>query len=418
MLYNKYTAQNLNAGADLSGRGRLIVGAYHGSEANPAAGAVINVMSGGNIVERLIADSSGQSEEIILPTPSAEFSMNENMPKPYGEYDIIVESGQFGTTRVNGAQILPNATAVQEVTLRGENSEITVDEPALWGEYPPKIAENDQKPLPPSTGFIVLDRAVVPEFVIVHAGTPTNASAQNYWVPFKDYIKNVASSEIYANWPEQTLRANILAIISLTLNRVYTEWYRNQGYDFTITNSTAYDQAFTYGRNIFQEISVVVDDIFTSFITKPSINQPLFTQYCDGQKSSCPTWMSQWGSKSLGDQGYGDIDILRHYYGSDIYIMQAEKVSGIPSSFPGTTLQTGSNGPNVRVIQTQLNAVANNFPAIKKVRVSGDYDNDTMLAVKEFQKIFNLPQSGIVDFATWYRISEKFVAVTKIAEGS
>ena len=251
--------------------------------------------------------------------------------------------------------------------------------------------------------------------MIVHDGHPTNVNAPKYWVPFKDYIKNVASSEVYANWPEETLKANILCIISFTLNRVFTEWYRNQGHDFTITSSTAVDQKYSHGRNIFTEISMVVDNLFNTYITRPGIRQPLFAQYCDGRRVSCPNWLSQWGSKYLGDQGYDAVSILRHYYGSDIYLANAPKVEGVPSSFPGTSLQTGSSGPNVRTIQEQLNTISNNFPAIPKVRVDGTFGEETRNAVLAFQRIFDLPQSGIVDFPTWYRISGIYVALARLA---
>ena len=265
---------------------------------------------------------------------------------------------------------------------------------------------------------MVLPEVVIPEFIVVHAGRPTDASAPNYYVPFKDYIKNVACCEIYANWPEETLKANIWAIISLTLNRVYTEWYRGQGFNFTITNSTAFDQAFTYGRNIFDEISNVVDNIFNSYITRPGIRQPLFTQYNDGKRVNNPGWLSQWGSKYLGDQGRDAVSILKNYYGPNIYLENANKVAGVPSSYAGTPLQTGSVGPDVRTIQEQLNAISNNYPAIPKVRVDGIFGPETRNAVIEFQKIFNMPQTGIVDFATWYRISFIYVAVAGLATGA
>jgi hypothetical protein len=235
-------------------------------------------------------------------------------------------------------------------------------------------------------------------------------------VPFKDYIKNVACCEIYATWPEQTIIANVLAIISFTLNRVYTEWYRGRGYDFTITNSTAFDHAFSYGRNIFERISQLVDDVFSTYITRPNIRQPLFSQYCDGQKVSCPNWMTQWGSKTLGEQGHDAISILRNFYGQDVYLKQATRGEGVPASFSGANLQTGSSGEAVRTIQTQLNAISNNYPLIKKQRVDGVFGPETLAAVETFQKIFSLPASGIVNFATWYKISAIFVAVERLAE--
>lgn len=294
-----------------------------------------------------------------------------------------------------------------------EPTTINIKENTLWGDFPPKIPEAEVKPLPEASGFVVLDEVVIPEFIVVHSGGP-NSAGQDYWVPFKDYIKNVASSEIYSTWPVATIRANVLAIISFTLNRVFTEWYRGQGKNFTITNSTAFDQAFSYGRNIYAEISNIVDEVFTNYITRNGIMQPLLTQYCDGKRVSCPNWLSQWGSATLGEQGRNYLEILKNYYG-DIYIDQAKIVSGVPVSYPGAPLNLGSNGAAVRTIQNQLNAISNNYPLIPKVRVDGIYGQQTAEAVRTFQKIFNMPQTGVVDFATWYRISHIYVAVTRLA---
>ena len=255
----------------------------------------------------------------------------------------------------------------------------------------------------------------IPDTITVHLGDPDDTAAPNIRVPFDEYIKNVASSEIYPTWPENALRANILAQISFALNRVYTEWYRGKGYDFTITNSTAYDQAFVYGRNVFSEIAEVVDYLFTTYITRPNIRQPLFAQYCNGREVTCPGWLSQWGSKYLGDRGYDAVAILRNYYGSDVYLTSAEIVDGVPSSYPGVSLQIGSSGAAVRTVQEQLNAISDNYPAIPKLRVDGLYGPLTEGAVRVFQSIFDLPESGIVDFASWYQISNIYVAVERLA---
>ncbi|MDE7010729.1 MAG: peptidoglycan-binding protein, partial [Oscillospiraceae bacterium] len=245
-------------------------------------------------------------------------------------------------------------------------------------------------------------------------GRPDDASAPNYWVRFKDYIKNVACSEIYSTWKTEAIKANVLAILSFTLNRVYTEWYRGKGYDFTITSSTAFDQSFSYGRTIFEEIGVVVDDLFTTYITREGISQPLFTQYCDGRRVQCGG-LSQWGSQALGEQGWDAVSILRKYYGSDVYLQSAEKVEGVPLSYGGEVLTLGSEGEDVRIIQGQLNRISGKFPAIPKVPADGIYGPATQAAVTEFQKIFHLPQTGSVDFAGWYEISNVFVAVTEMA---
>lgn len=204
------------------------------------------------------------------------------------------------------------------------------------------------------TGEIVLSRVVIPEYVVVHDGVPTDSSAPNYYVRYTDYIKNVASSEIYATWPESTIYANILAIMSFTLNRVYTEWYRNQGYNFTITSSTAFDQKWIYGRNIYENISYLVDTIFANYLSRPGVRQPILTSYCDGRRVNC-SGLSQWGSKYLGDEGYSAMEIIHYYYGSDMYINTADAISGIPSSWPGYTLTIGSSGAKVLQMQEQLN---------------------------------------------------------------
>ncbi len=210
--------------------------------------------------------------------------------------------------------------------------------------------------------------------------------------------------------------ANILAIQSITLNRVYTEWYRNRGYDFTITSSTAYDQKYIPGRNIFESISRAVDTIFSNYISRPNITQPLFTQYCDGKRVSCPRWMRQWESKTLGDQGYSAIEILRRFYGDSVYINSSEEISGIPSSWPGYDLTIGSTGEKVRQLQNQLNTISKGYPLIPKVAADGVYGEKTAEAVRTFQKVFNLPQTGVVDYPTWYRISDIYVGVSRIAE--
>ena len=285
----------------------------------------------------------------------------------------------------------------------------------LYGNYPPKIAEAEVKPVS-QTGEIVLSRVVVPEFVVVHDGSPRDTTATDYYVRYRDYIKNVASSEIYSTWPRAALQANILAIMSFTLNRVYTEWYRNKGFNFTITSSTAFDHKWIYGRNIFESISEVVDEIFDAYLSRPNVKQPILTQYCDGNRVTCPNWMSQWGSKNLADQGYSSIEILRYYYGDSIYINAAEEVAGVPSSYPGYALRIGSSGDAVRQIQEQLNAISNNYPLIPKISVDGIYGPATENAVKVFQSVFNLTQDGIVGRRTWYRIQDIYVAVTRIAE--
>ncbi len=371
-------------------------------------------------VERINTDSSGQTQQIDLPAPPPEYSLNPVEQQPYSEYNIQVEAPGYEPVMVSGTEILPGVTAIQPVelapleTTEDTDEVVVIPDHTLYGEYPPKIPEDEIKPMDES-GEIVLSRVVIPEFVVVHDGTPDDSTAPNYYVRYRDYIKNVVSSEIYATWPEQAIYANILAIMSFTLNRVYTEWYRNKGYNFTITSSTAYDQKWMRGRNVFSNISYLVDSIFASYLSRPGVRQPIFTSYCNGSTVTC-NGLSQWGSKYLGDQGYSAIEIIRYYYGSDMYINTATSVSGVPSSWPGYNLSIGARGDKVRQIQQQLNRIAQNYPAIPTVSADGIYGRRTAEAVRSFQQIFGLPVSGIVDYPTWYKISAIYVAVTRISE--
>ena len=376
------------------------------------------------IIEETRTNSSGQTENLPLDAPPLELSLSpEETERPYAEYTIRITAPGFEPFVVSGTEVLADVTAIQGIRLRplsnapdGEQIEtVTIPDHTLYGDYLPKIAESEIKPVI-ETGEIVLSRVVVPQTIVVHDGVPTNASAANYYVPYRDYIKNVASSEIYATWPRSTIVANVLAIMSFTLNRVYTEWYRNQGYDFTITSSTAYDHKWIYGRNIFESISVVVDDIFDNYLSRPGVKQPILTQYCDGRKVRCPGWMTQWGSCELGEAGYSPIEILRNFYGDDMYINTAEQISGIPASWPGYDLKIGATGDKVRQLQEQLDAISSVYTAIPDISPDGIYGPATAEAVRKFQSIFGLPQTGVVDFATWYKISHIYVGITRIAE--
>lgn len=375
-------------------------------------------------IEETRTNSSGQTENLPLDAPPVELSLSpEETERPYAEYTIRITAPGFEPFVVSGTEVLADVTAIQGIRLRplsnapaGEQIEtVTIPDHTLYGDYLPKIAESEIKPVI-ETGEIVLSRVVVPQTVVVHDGVPTNTSADNYYVPYRDYIKNVASSEIYATWPRSAIVANVLAIMSFTLNRVYTEWYRNQGYDFTITSSTAYDHKWIYGRNIFESISVVVDDIFDNYLSRPGVKQPILTQYCDGRKVRCPGWMTQWGSCELGEAGYSPIEILRNFYGDDMYINTAEQISGIPASWPGYDLKIGATGDKVRQLQEQLDAISSVYTAIPDISPDGIYGPATAEAVRKFQSIFGLPQTGVVDFATWYKISHIYVGITRIAE--
>ena len=389
----------------------------------PVAGAKIRVYVSGipdQVLYELTTNESGMTDEIELETPDIAYSISPSEPQPYAEYTVDANAEGFEPAEVSSTEVLPDTTAILEVRMTPleENEQFTrivIPPHTLYGNYPPKIAEPEITPAA-ETGEIVLGQVVIPEYVIVHDGVPTDPTAQNYWVRYRDYFKYVASSEIYATWTEAAIRANVLAIMSFTLNRVFTEFYRNRGFDFTITSSTAFDHKFIYGRNIFDTISEIVDEMFGSYLARPGIKQPILTQYCDGRRVTCPNWMSQWGSQDLGKRGYSTSEILRYYYGESLYIATAEEVSGVPSSYPGYDLEVGSFGESVLTIQEQLNTISESYPAIPKVSEDGIYGNGTANAVRIFQSIFNLPETGVVDYRTWYRISEIYVAVTRIAE--
>ena len=406
-------------------RGTLQINVTSSVNAFPVERAEISISYTGvpeSTLEKIQTDSSGQTETIELAAPPEEWSLDiEEDRQPYSEYTLSIKAPGFEPVNIAGTEILANVKALQNIQMKpadvsGEEDQVfVIPAHTLYGDYPPKIAEAEIKPVT-ETGEIVLSRVVVPEYIVVHDGSPRDSTATNYYVKYKDYIKNVASSEIYATWPENTIRANVLAIMSFTLNRVYTEWYRNKGYDFTITSSTAFDHKWIPERNIFDSISVIVDELFADYLSRPNVRQPILTQYCDGRRVSCPNWLTQWGSKALGDQGLTAIEILRYYYGDDMYINTAQEISGIPSSWPGYTLEQGASGEKVLQMQEQLRVISEAYPAIPKVEADGIYGPATAQAVEKFQSVFGLPVTGTVDYSTWYKISEIYVGVSRIAE--
>lgn len=414
--------------------GRLQVQVYRVNSTIPIANANVTIVrSGGGPREQvttLTTNAEGQTATMELDAPPIDRSLDINNELiPYSLYDVRVIVPGYDELLIVGCQILPDQTALQVCnmipsSINRETGEveteyriIEIPDNRQFGDFPPKIPEDPDKPLPrPPSGLVVLPNPVVPEFIIVHDGVPSDTSATNYRVPYKDYIKNVASSEIYATWPESTIRANVYCIISFTLNRIYTEWYKGKGYDFDITNSTAYDQFFSYGRNIYDNISLIVDEIFSTYVKREGAKQPLLTQYCDGRNVQCPGWLTQWGSKDLGEAGYVPFEILTNFFGNDITLERAQVVEGSPQSYPGFVLSIGSSGPPVRTVQEFLNRISQNYPLIPKVAVNGQYGPETAEQVRVFQQIFNLPQTGQVDYATWYKISAIYVGVTKIAE--
>lgn len=420
MLFRK----PLKAAQDNIDEGFLQIQAVSDNNQIPIADATIEIANTGDPntpLEQITTDADGITERISLNAPPLEFSMEPTDNQPYSEYNLKISAPGYEDTIISGVQILSGEIGLQNIRMTPTVTSEQLYNPTvigghtLWEFYPPKIAETEIKPMD-ERGEIVLSRVVVPEYIVVHDGAPTDTSALDYYVPFQEYIKNVASCEIYATWSESTITANVLAILSFTLNRVYTEWYRGKGYDFTITSSTAFDHKWIYQKTIYENISQIVDSIFTNYLSRPNVAQPILTQYCDGKRVTCPNWMSQWGSKYLGDQGYTPIEIIRNYYGDDMYINEAEIISGIPASWPGYDLSIGSTGQKVSMIQEQLNRIAQNYPSIPTVLIDGNYGESTKSAVEQFQRIFNLPVTGIVDYPTWYKISQIYVGVSRIAE--
>lgn len=398
--------------------GYMILQARTAHDAVPLSGVNIRILDGlGNRVYELTTDESGESEKVPLETISGDFSRNPYYSEtPYISYYVMAQKPGFQSLSVADIPIYEGETAILPLTLlpMEENqrtpllSEIYVGKPAVA-----MAAPRTQTGAP--SGAYVLRQVVIPNPITVHLGSPSS-SASNVSVSFPDYVKNVASSEIYPTWPDAALRANIYAIITFALNRVFTEWYRSKGYPFDITNSTAYDQYFVKGRPIYSSISRIVDEIFNEYVRRRGQNNPYFTSFCNGTTATCQG-LSQWGTVTLAEQGLTPIQILRSYYPDDVEIAETEVVTGILSSYPGTPLRVGSTGLDVQTIQTYLNRIRRNYPAIPAITdEEGVFQDSTRAAVTKFQNIFNLTPDGIVGKSTWYKISSLYTAVARLAE--
>lgn len=398
-------------------KGYLVVNVYSDSIANPVKNATVTISKEGTDIMTVTTNEDGQTEPITLDTVDKSYSEEEQHEiRPYETYDVLVTALGLTKTKIEGVQIFDGITSIQNIYLTsidenpGEDiSEITPN--TLWGEYPPNILEEENNIEEEITPF-VLQRVLIPENIIVHDGIPNNFEAPNYTVPFLDYIKNVASSEIYSTWPTETIRANVLAIISFTLNRIYTEWYRSKGYSFTITSTTNYDQKYTRNGTIFEPISKIVDEIFTNYIRYGIRLEPLLAHY--KSTTTEPGYLSQWGSKALGDKGYKALEILRYYYGDEANIYEAEITQDYPYSFT-TILKEGDCSNDVYILQNLLNYIRGSYPGIPVIgNPSGYFDSATTAAVKKFQSVFYLSQTGQVNYQTWYMISYIFIAVSKM----
>ena len=397
-------------------KGYLIVNVYSGSIANPVRNARVTVSKDGKDIITGTTNENGQTDVIALDTVHKDLSEYEQYEiRPYETYDVSVDALGLTKTKIEGVQIFDGITSIQNiyVTSIDENNDEDISQippNTLWGSYPTYIASenNNEGEVSP----IVLREVLIPENIVVHDGIPSNSVAANYTVPFIEYIKNVASSEIYSTWPTETIKANVLAIISFTLNRIYTEWYKSKGYNFTITSTTTYDQKYTKNGTIFEPISKIVDKIFTNYIRSGIRIEPLLAHYKSNTTEA--GYLSQWGSKELGDKGYSSLEILKYYYGNTINIYEAETTQNYPYSFT-STLKEGDCNNDVYILQNTLNYIRGSFPGIPVIEnPSGQYNRDTVNAVKTFQNVFNLSQTGTVDYQTWYTISYIFIAVSKM----
>lgn len=366
-----------------------------------------------------MTDEAGKTESVPLYAPARSLSLNEaNEARPYETYNVQIRANGFEWEEILGVQIFAGEYSilnVEPIPTRLERSSqrniaVIPDHHLLTNE-----GGNNTGQTPPNTTARILNQIVIPTNITVHLGRP-DSNAENITVPFLYYLKNCASSEIYPTWPYEAIKANVLAQMSLVLNRVYTEWYRSKGYDFDITNSTAFDQAFVKDRNIYDSIADVVDEVFGQYLQKRNYMEPYYAEYCDGRIATCPG-LKQWGTLDLANQGYTAIQILRYYYGDEIVIRSTDNIQDIISSYPGSPLRLGSSGQQVRQLQEQLNAIAINYPNIPPIfPVDGTFNAATENAVRSFQRQFNLGVDGVVGKATWYRISYIYAAVRKLAE--
>ncbi|MCI9221433.1 MAG: LysM peptidoglycan-binding domain-containing protein [Lachnospiraceae bacterium] len=404
--------------------GYLTIQARTAHEAIPLEGVQVRVLDGrGNSLYQLLTDESGETGTVPLETLDKSFSQNQHYSGlPYASYNVLAQKAGFDTIYVSNIPIYDQETAVlplamipmQERQRRPAETRIFVGKPAVVmqerrSQEGPADAEEDAR------GDRILRQVAIPNPITVHLGPP-GTNAANVQVSFPDYVKNVASSEIYPTWPEAALTANIYAIITFALNRVYTEWYRSKGYNFDITNSTAYDQYFVYGRPIYESISRIVDNVFNEYARRQGQNVPYFTSFCNGTTVTC-AGMSQWGTVTLANRGYTPLQILRSYYPKDIELVATDIITGSLTSYPGTPLRVGSTGLDVQTIQTYLNRIRRNYPAIPAITdPEGTFGESTRAAVAKFQSIFGLSPDGIVGKSTWYKISSLYSAVARLAE--
>ena len=374
----------------------------------------------GEILYSGLTDANGDSETFSLAAPDDELSQTpQPRSTPYAVYDVVINKTLYQSITKIDVQVFDQITTVVAVNLepyiagQDDADQVFVTPPqdvALPTTSRGQIGTNEVL-----DGARVLSSVVIPDYITVHLGTPSNTSASNITVRFIDYIKNVVSSEIYPTWPTNAILANITAIVTFALNRIYTEWYRARGFNYDITSSTATDMAYVRNREIFANISQLVDGVFTVYAHRDGFRNPYFTEFCNGTTATC-NGLSQWGTVTLANEGRSVLDILRYYYPKDL-ILSSAPTGSVQNSYPGTPLRVGSSGSAVRRMQTFLNRIRGNYPLIPAIDpVDGVFGAQTEAAVRTFQKAFNLSNDGVVGVSTWNKISQVYTAVTGLAE--
>lgn len=400
--------------------GILRIQAFAARKSAPVEGVRIAITGDGFAAVRH-TDAQGNAEDVTIQTPACRLSLEEQntTQRPYAVCSLTATKPGYRTVRIQGVQIFPGQVtlAQPEMIPETEAGRDVPDVPVVIPEHPLFAGQGGSGARPVvecPAAPLVLDRVVIPKTITVHLGKPS-ASARNVTVSFRDYIANVASSEVYPTWPEQALRANIHCQISLALNRIYTEWYPSKGYSFNITNSTSYDQYYVHGRTVFDVMVRLTNDIFNTYIRKKGTVNPYYAEYCDGKSVSC-AGLKQWGTVTLANQGKNALQILRYYYGNDVEIVRSDNIRSIPQSYPGSPLRQGSSGPAVFTLQRQLNRIAKDYPFLGKLNVDGVFGAQMASTVRAFQKQFNLTADGVVGRQTWYKISYIYVSVKDLAE--
>ena len=400
--------------------GILRIQCYAARQSAPMAGVSITVTGEGFATDR-VTGTDGTAADLELEAPASSYSLDETNTtvRPYAVCALVAEKPGYQTVRIEGIQIFSGQTTLAPIEMVPANARIAEPaEPVVIPPHPLFAGEGGSGPSPalagPAAAPRVLTAVVIPKTITVHLGAPTS-SARNVTVSFRDYIANVASSEVYPTWPEQALRANIHCQISLALNRIYTEWYPSRGFSFNITGSPGYDQAYVHGRTVFDVMVRLTDDLFNTYLRKAGTTNPYFSEYCDGKTVSCPG-LKQWGTVSLAEEGRSALSILRYYYGKDIEVVRTSNIAAIPESYPGSPVRQGSRGTSVFTLQRQLNRITKDYPFFGALTVDGIFGAEMTATVKRFQRQFSLTADGTVGRQTWYKISYIYVSVKDLAE--